>query len=80
MEDDKQNEDEYFLDQELKKRLETIPEEFKKSPFNPLPSVVKVLQSVHRNERVSELEEHFDNMESAMNMIVEGNDHILIKR
>jgi hypothetical protein len=72
--EDKTNEDseEFYLEEELKMRLEAIPEEFKKAPFNPLPSVVKVLQSDDRNEKVEELEEYFDSMETAMNMIVEG--------
>ncbi len=79
MDEDKNEELENFLEQELKTRLQTIPEEFKKVPFNPLPSVVKVLQSDDRNEKVADLEDHFDAMESALNMIVEGDNEYAIK-
>jgi hypothetical protein len=33
------------LMRELQKRCNVIPDEFKTTPFNPLPSVVRILQS-----------------------------------
>src|SRR5688572_1972712 len=70
----------------LSSALGSIPDEFRKSPFQALPCVIKILQAITRDfERdggmdespdehpaVKELEDHFDTMEAAMNLIVDG--------
>lgn len=72
LEDIEEDEDEKALRKELDQRLLKIPQEFKTPKFDPLPSVVKVLQSSKPEETMKELEEYFESMEAAMNLIVDG--------
>jgi hypothetical protein len=61
---------------QLATRLQQIPEEYHDpKTFNPLPAVVSILQGnpEERNEKLDEIEDHFNSMDTAMNLIVDGN-------
>ncbi len=59
---------------QLNSRLKKIPQDFQSPNFNPLSLLVKILQSPaeQRNEKLNELENYFDSMDSAMNATVDG--------
>ncbi|PRP74064.1 exocyst complex component 4 isoform a [Planoprotostelium fungivorum] len=60
------------LKSEIREYLSEIPDEYKAKNFNPLPSVVKVLQTrgPERERKLDELERYYEYMDRAMNDIV----------
>jgi hypothetical protein len=63
------------LSKELSQCLEGIPPEYRVDKFNPLPSVVKVLEpqlADSRDQKIEQVEEHLESLEQAMNLIVDG--------
>jgi hypothetical protein len=60
------------LPPELSDKLEKLPEEFKNVPFNPMPSIFKILQSSNKEQKLDEIESYFEGVDAAMNLIVDG--------
>jgi hypothetical protein len=56
----------------LQEQLALIPEKYTKEDFNPIPSIVEVLQHEAPEEKTEEIEQHFDRMETAMYALVDG--------
>lgn len=70
MEDDEI--DDAQLQQHILNEMEEIPEKFRHQEFNPIPTIVEVLQADDPEQKTEDIEEYFNKMETAMYSIVDG--------